>query len=189
MISELQQRDMQRLSNGESQKLSRECLENALFRLMGEKDYEKISISEIVELAGVSRNALYRNYGTKEALLDSLTQSIFRKLEESMPAYEDADAASFEGFFRKVAQHADSFRILLIVRYPLAGRLREDTEPNYRKTAWLGAFSNIVLHWFQQGMKETPARMGMLCGHLLAKLRQDEEETEAQETEKGENMT
>ena len=71
-MNELQKRDALRLSNDEAQRLSRDCLEASLFRLMGKKAFDCISISEIVQTAGVSRNAFYRNYKTKEALLSSL---------------------------------------------------------------------------------------------------------------------
>ena len=168
MVSELQQREILRLSNEASQKLSRECLEMALFKLMAEKGFEKLSISEIVELAGVSRNAFYRNYGTKEALLDGLANTIARKLREAFPDGMDADAVSYSRFFEVAAQNADAFHILLRVRYPLAARVSGEGK-DYVQTAWEGAFFNIAIQWYKNGMKETPAEMGELCEKLLAR--------------------
>ena len=58
-------KDYLRLSNEESNRLTRECLCTAMMRLMSTTPPERITISEIIELAGVSRMAFYRNYGTK----------------------------------------------------------------------------------------------------------------------------
>lgn len=43
------------LSNEESNRLTRECLCTAMMRLMSTTPPERITISEIIELAGVSR--------------------------------------------------------------------------------------------------------------------------------------
>jgi len=166
MLNEMQQREMLRLSNEEAQKLSKECLETALFKLMGKKDFERISIGEIVELAGVSRNAFYRNYKTKEALLDGLSKTITAKLRDALPEYENADIASYTRFFHIVSRNADSFRILLSVRSSLAERLMGG-EKSYPQIAWEGAFSQITIRWFEKGMQETPEEMGALCEKLL----------------------
>jgi AcrR family transcriptional regulator len=42
--------------------LTKECILTALLRLMEEKPYSSISITDITTLAGVSRMAYYRNY-------------------------------------------------------------------------------------------------------------------------------
>ncbi|MBM9833823.1 TetR/AcrR family transcriptional regulator, partial [Enterococcus faecalis] len=47
--------------NKEANQITRESLETALLFLMEKKELTKISISELVEKAGVSRNAFYRN--------------------------------------------------------------------------------------------------------------------------------
>ena len=47
----------------------RDCITISLFKLMEKKDYHKISISELVKLAGVSRNSFYRNYQSLEDII------------------------------------------------------------------------------------------------------------------------
>ena len=42
--------------------LTREAIETALLQLLEKKELAKISISELVKRAGVSRAAFYRNY-------------------------------------------------------------------------------------------------------------------------------
>ena len=47
--TEMEKRDMLRLSNAESNKLTRECIQTALIHLMAYKELKKISISEIAK--------------------------------------------------------------------------------------------------------------------------------------------
>ena len=49
--------------------LTKECIVTALLRLMDTKNYSDISITEITNLAGVSRMAYYRNYKNKDEIL------------------------------------------------------------------------------------------------------------------------
>lgn len=58
------------VSNKESNQLTKESIETALLFLMEKKDLQQISISELVRKAGVSRNAFYRNYKSKEEILE-----------------------------------------------------------------------------------------------------------------------
>ena len=43
MQTEMERRDMRRLSNEESNRITRECLQRSLLGLMKEQDFEKIS--------------------------------------------------------------------------------------------------------------------------------------------------
>ena len=45
-------REVLRLSNEESNRITRECLQSALIHLMGKKDFERITVSELVQRVG-----------------------------------------------------------------------------------------------------------------------------------------
>lgn len=47
----------------------KECMGDALLRLMQEKPLEKITIAEITSLAGVGRSMYFRNFGSRQELL------------------------------------------------------------------------------------------------------------------------
>ena len=47
----------------------KECLADALIKLLETKPFDKITISEIVELAGVGRTTYFRNFSSKEEML------------------------------------------------------------------------------------------------------------------------
>ena len=57
---------MERIS--ETNILTKECILTALLRLMDVKSYENITITDITNLAGVSRMAYYRNYKNKDEI-------------------------------------------------------------------------------------------------------------------------
>ncbi len=59
-------------SNKEANQLTKESIETALLFLLEKKELKQISVSELVRKAGVSRNAFYRNYKSKEEILDVL---------------------------------------------------------------------------------------------------------------------
>lgn len=63
---------------------SQKWLVTALLELMKEKPYKKITIKEIAEKAGVNRSTFYRNFKTKEDLinhyLDDLTEEYIHRI-------------------------------------------------------------------------------------------------------------
>ncbi len=64
--------------------LARECIYTALLQLMEDKPYDQITIQDIVDRAGVSRMAYYRNYQTKDEILE-------RHLDEVLAKYLPED--------------------------------------------------------------------------------------------------
>ena len=80
-ISEKSLENLKR-SNQESNAITRESLEISLLQLLDKKDLKKITISELVERAGVSRAAFYRNYESKEELLEYLEENDWRLVEK-----------------------------------------------------------------------------------------------------------
>ena len=80
----------------------KECLSDALIRLMRQKAFEKISISEIADTAGVGRATWFRNYNGKgEALTFKLVTSWNRWAEEHNLSVRDRFTLKNAGdFFR-----------------------------------------------------------------------------------------
>lgn len=80
----------------------KECLSDALIQLMREKDYEKISIKEIADTAGVGRATWFRNYTSKnEALTFKFVQVWNRWADEHAIAVRDRfDLANAKNFFQ-----------------------------------------------------------------------------------------
>ena len=56
---------------------SRSAIENAFINLVEIRGFQNVSITEIAEKAMVNRNTIYLNYGSKEDILEAITQQIF----------------------------------------------------------------------------------------------------------------
>jgi len=85
-ISEKSLENLKRF-NQENNAITRESIEISLLQLLEKKDLKKITISELVQRAGVSRAAFYRNYGSKEEILESIFQSSIAKITKSLDGY------------------------------------------------------------------------------------------------------
>lgn len=169
-----------RLSNQESNRLTRECLQTALIYLMNEKPFEQIHISELARRSGVSRTAFYRNYTCKEDILAEISNSIVQDVAASFleECGHDDSYGWFCSCFSKVKTNAEPFRLLLRARMPRdslvgTGSVLEKWIPantpaaHYRLLALEGAFINILADWLRSGMKDSVEDMARLCADQL----------------------
>ena len=67
---------LRNLSNNEANRITRESICTALLELLKTNEFKKISISELVRKAGVSRQSFYRNYNTKEDIVLEIERTI-----------------------------------------------------------------------------------------------------------------
>lgn len=120
-VSELEKRNIRRMSGEESNRISRECLRTALMQLLSEKDFQKISVTELAQRAGVSRATFYRNYSDKEALLREIGETAALEIQSFLRATRTPEDVyqSALGLFRKIKENERvtknmvSFRISL----------------------------------------------------------------------------
>ena len=64
---------------------SAKMIEDALFELMKEKDFARITISEIAKRADVGRRTFYRLYTGKEEVLHAWFDKLCREYKDSYP--------------------------------------------------------------------------------------------------------
>ena len=76
-----------KISNQESNRITKESLEISLLQLLEKKELAKITISELVERAGVSRAAFYRNYDSKEEILQEIFQRTVQKITDKLEQF------------------------------------------------------------------------------------------------------
>ena len=74
---------------------TQERLQNALLELLGTKELKEITVKEICDKAGISRNAFYQHYGYKEDLYDQMVARATEGIRDSlMPIIQDASVAT-----------------------------------------------------------------------------------------------
>ncbi len=179
-LTEMQKKEVLRMNNKESNQLTRECLQLALMHLMGEHPYEKITVSEIVRRAGVSRTAFYRNYTDKEDILHELGNKLIKSIAEicEKPELHENPHQWFEDVFRTIREDKET-----IAMFDQAGILKHelfsgrsisellypttDTEIKYIKLASEAAFFQILISWFREGMQESEQRMADICVEMF----------------------
>ncbi len=82
--NELERREILRHSNEMANQITKECLLEALLILMKKKSFDKITVSELVERAGVSRTTFYRNYSSIEQIIIEPLVVIIEALRASL---------------------------------------------------------------------------------------------------------
>lgn len=169
-----------RLSNQESNRLTRESLRTALIYLMGEKDFNKITITELVRKAGISRTAFYRNYNTKDDILVEMMEQFIQGLTRSFyqREYRNNVKKWYLDTFSAVKENAAYIQMLMQADISQSkvfgpGSLLEkiipsrSVERHYRILALEGAFLTILINWFRDGMKESCEYMAEFCYRTL----------------------
>lgn len=169
-----------RLSNQESNRLTRESLRTALIYLMGEKDFDKITITELVKRAGISRTAFYRNYNTKDDILVEMMEQFIEGLTRSFyqKEYRNNIKKWYLDTFSAVKENAAYVQMLMQADISQSkvfgpGSLLEkiipsrSVERHYRILALEGAFLTILISWFRDGMKESCEYMAEFCYKTL----------------------
>lgn len=152
----------------------------ALFILMKNKEYNKISITEITGKAGVGRVSFYRNFDSKEDIIEkwiSMTTDVF--LNSTNINYKTDDTKSY---FIKLFTHLNSYKeeTILIYDADLMHLLKKEFDNkflllnkekynNYKSYFIAGGIYNIFYYWIINGFKETPEDIANKLIDLLKK--------------------
>ena len=165
-----------KMSNDEAHELTIECIEEALLRLLDEKDFQNITITDITRLAGVSRTAFYKNFRTKEDVVEEILNKIFQEL------LQDITGSMADGEFdqyrmlttmflslkknktiRLIQTGADgSIALLKYTNRMAQSHLPALNDNLYYHYYIAGAYHNVIYHWVKGGMKEAPEEMARM---------------------------
>lgn len=186
LTTELEKRKIKRMSNEESNRMTKECLQTALIELMATKPFNKITITELVLQSGVSRTAFYRNYKTKEDVLNELSNEIIHTLALTISEFRAhcGDKSWYYGIFTSVQDNAEILLLLLQSNMPIrhifdASSLIEIVNPpaarqeHYENLAFEGAFFKILLNWLENGMQDSINDITDYCVKLCNIKNQD----------------
>ncbi len=168
------------MNNRESNQLTRECMQLALVHLMADHPYEKITVTDIVRRAGVSRTAFYRNYTDKEDILNEVGSRLVQSISEltERPELHEDPKQWFKDVFHIIRENRDTLALLdqagIQQRDLFTGRSivellypTKDTERKYYLLAAEAAFFQILISWFRDGMREKEEFMADLCVEIF----------------------
>lgn len=164
-------------SNKESKRFSRECIYRALLELLGEKEYEKITLTEIAERAGLSRNAVYRNFEYKDNIIDDylfeLTENRINEASETLTTKEDI-LSLFQFLYNSKDIIYPIYKAGLVTSlYKVFIKSKDlymknkDRKADYMNSYFLGGLFAVYLNWMEKDFVETPEEMTDMAVSLL----------------------
>ncbi len=169
---------------------TQEALKNAVIGLMGEKDFDNITIQDIADRANLNRGTIYLHYQDKYDLLDKLIESHINEIAEMDKWACDEDwMDAFIPYFEYFKQNHLFFSTMLtskgagpsyfrtrLLAHCIAGfqceidresgknnNLKDDVILQYAGTAYVG----VIEWWIINGMPYPPEVMAKQVGALL----------------------
>ena len=165
----------------------------ALIRLMNEKQFSDITVTDIVTRAGVARASYYRNFSSKEEIIaragSIIIEDFRQKASEAEMSILDAEIVL------RVFRYFRAYRRTMLTLYKagfislyqrlfdecletMAGDMRYDDIHRYGIPFYSGAIFAVFLRWLEEGMKETPEEMAalfhiMIMGSIRALFKED----------------
>ena len=158
---------------------TKKCLSEAMLKLIKSgKSFEEISIQEIVEEAGFSRMAYYRNFKEKADILrhhfDIITEKFIQETNT------DFYVMPFKEYLVSVFTYLfDNRKLgLLLLETRMFDYVKEQFDLKLIKTAnsleekqrfifFAGGLFNIYTHWLISEGKETPKQMAEIVSNFI----------------------
>lgn len=155
----------------------------ALFMLMGERDFEKLTITGICRRAGCSRQTFYQLFSCKEDIVRFSLRNFFEEINREM----DFETIDFKGsvklFLRKVEgiekqgkliiknglSHLLFEEMLTSVQRSLEGNLKDQPKEtlSYAGAFLAGAMGSTIMHWLQSDYKMSVDELSELICRML----------------------
>ena len=161
----------------------KDCITTALIKQMETQSLDKISVTELVKTAGVSRVSLYRNFESKQ---DVLEKHLMKLIQEWGKEFEEKNDAAY--FSESLLLHFYKYKdfYLLLNRQGLSSLIYENIRQatkleesqnnveRYLKSSVAGAIFGWIDEWLRQGMKESPQEIQA----IIAMAEQKQQKTE-----------
>lgn len=168
------------------QQKSRNAILNAFEELLAQRNYDKITVQQIIDKANVGRTTFYAHFETKDALLEEMCTNLFHHVFDNHPEVESThDFSLSEGSFHKIVTHilyhlkdngSNISKLLtgessdIFLRYftgylnklvvdCLLGEMKRQNfvvPTSFLRNHVSGSFVIMVQWWIKNGMKESP---------------------------------
>lgn len=179
MQTELSKHNILRKNGKESNAITKECIESALILLMKEKSFSEISIQEIIRRAGVGRSSYYRNYTSKEAILESKLDSMIQEVLDSLGKFDFSvkSPRSWLALLRMAQKYSEEYKLLLnagfgdkILRKIIEtfhNNPQNDDEIRITNVYMAGSIYSVMTQWILDGMKISENKIAETCCSLM----------------------
>ena len=152
--------------NAERNEAARCAIIEALFSLMEGERFSSISVSQITSKADVARMSYYRNFESKEQIIEvyvdqALVRGFDRSLKRMRSEKRKILALINAGFATTLQRMMDGYLEERLGDMPVRSIER------YELYFVSGALLNVLVRWLEQGAKEPPEEMAAFCARLL----------------------
>ena len=170
----------------ESNRLAKECIVTALIELMKVTEYDRITITDITKKAGVSRMAYYRNYTSKDDILNKFIEEVGESIHsvveshssekevydycyllfDQLGRYSDIGLVAYKANLGELILSA--INKFMLKTYPPSDTADAEAEiaSRYRRYFFAGAFFNVFTQWIKNGRRESPAKLAEICSEM-----------------------
>lgn len=161
------------MNNTEKNSYVKKQITNALLRLLKEKEFKDISVSEITAAAQVSRISFYRNYDDKDTIIKEYMYSTLNEWNKNHPKTKEHTEDDILGdIFAYITEYKDFYLLLrdrgifYFLKDIIMDALGPKAEyPNFG--AYTAAFIangiyGWIEEWFLRGMQESDEEMTKL---------------------------
>ncbi len=161
--------------NEELKTLTRESIISALMLLVKNKSFEQISVTDICNKAGVSRNAFYKNFSTKENVFMSMVSKFNHEIVNRIgnPFEKKATLKWYVELYKIINENLALLHIIIDAGYQglyldyVNQVLTQDknltTKAKYHRLLWNGAIQNTTVQWIKSGQKESIEEIAKIC--------------------------
>ena len=152
----------------------KECMSDALIKLMSEKSIDKITITDITDLADVGRSTWFRNFSTKS---EALSFKLVKLWERYVSEYQDFHISNAKVFFEfnysiqnvlKTIYNAEMqhsiYDACCIVLLPQNDVTALDC---YKCRFYAYGIYGLLDEWIKRDFKETPDEMAELFSEII----------------------
>lgn len=158
----------------EARQTVKDRLFSALIKLAGQKDWSSLTVTELIEGAGVARASFYRNFKSVEEIIDYGVQQMARRYHEGKPSpAEDFHSREmmlykfqfYQRYANIVLAYHDSkmstslLDVITDCEIEAWGDMPASSISKYQLYYYAGAFYNMMLCWLESGAKESPEAM------------------------------
>lgn len=167
---------------------SKEWILQALIILMRKKTFERITIKEISEKAGIDRKTFYRNFVSKYDVLQLYLDRAYEEYIKNLQNEKTLDIFTISKIYFEFCQkHIDFLRILdksnmlifILIAFdkylPKIYEILNDNETmndpiyDFALSFFTGGFWNMSVKWIRADTPQTPLEMAAIIGKIITK--------------------
>lgn len=167
------QKETLKQNNIESNRVTREAIQGALYLLMEKNDYDKITLTDIIKKSGVSRSALYRNYKTKEEIIHDIVNEF---MEQFAMRHSNSLHQNWSFGFQFFLDNKKSLDVIVKAKmeHILLDKINENLHFDADASDMVQAMNNglifnVLMYWTKCGM---PGYADDAAGHIINAYKQ-----------------